>query len=397
MCGIWIIKAKEMNSTLENQIDRGLDGVGILSNNGRWFKCLRWNINDYKKLITKYIDKYLSSEEEMVMFHHRKASIGGVELDNGHPFLGTHFDLMQNGTSRKFYNKCKNWTFLDVDGKPLPAPWTDSEMLLRWIETETSCLADVPDLLDGLSKELYGETFGCIMMRDRYGNILFYTDGARETNIELSEDGKKVIRITNYPQDGVVGWKNVWSIFLDFEGNVLKNNFKEVNKTSFYVKKTYTKTTTSFKPTVNTYSYTSPWYKASGADSQARIHWSDWNNEIGKYVKRKENFNSDDQTEYDNACDFFFWNYEAIKWKPYHIAEEEYFKKNYGVRNNTEFFMAFKANCSLYWIRLAYIEVIEAMKELEKEVGEDDIVETCNALINQQEMDIDSLHNSKVG
>ena len=157
--------------------------------------------------------------------HHRKATIGAITPDNAHPFEGKYFQLMQNGTAQTFYNANKLSYGKD----------TDTETLLHYIEDRTSKLEDIPEILEQLSNRLK-EDLGIIIVVDKRNNhILFYADGARESYIDLDFIHMKVNGIYNYVPGSNNGFENVGHIILDFDFNIIRNTFTQLNKDIFYL------------------------------------------------------------------------------------------------------------------------------------------------------------------
>ena len=168
-----------LNKNLANQVDRWLDSVWVIT----WWKIYT-TIKNGLKGYRKYIRHLWQEPDSLSILHHRKATIWDITLDNSHPFIWKHFNLMQNWTSKKFYKM-----YDDI------YKWeTDSETLMNYIESRTKDIRKVPAVLDNLAEQM-DETFWNIIITN--GNlILFYADWARETYINIK--GKKVESITNY-------------------------------------------------------------------------------------------------------------------------------------------------------------------------------------------------------
>ncbi len=389
MCGIAIVKKEEIEEVLENQIDRGLDWIWFMVSDWKWQKYLEWSIYAYNKII-KRVNNWLAKtnmSDDFVMFHHRKASIGKINIDNSHPFIGENFDLMQNGTSKKFFNKYKDVIYLDIDGNDMPKASTDSENLLRFIETRTNKLNEIPKVLEELDKELGGEKFGCLMIRDRYGNFLFYSDGERETNIEIKWD--KLVRITNYPLKGYRGWKNKGWLISSFKWEIQENTFKNLNTESFYTYKPTVKTTTinngyvrkavqatvSKTPSTESYKITTSWE-----------HWTKYEHLTDCYVKDVSYFNEDETMEFWHSSDFFFSNITTIYPLSYREALNLYLQNSYWVNNKFDFWETFWYNIPEHGIARAYVDLHSFDESEVNDYRE----------MSQDEIDIDNLHKGYV-
>jgi len=183
----------------------------------------------YYRALYKKLKNYLSyiknciEEDSIYILHHRKASVGAICLDNVHPFEGESFILVQNWTIRNFYKAYKNIYWKE----------TDTETLLSYLEEKASCLNDIPIILKELS-ETYKEDFWIIIIKSRIEDkILFYTDGSRESYIDINTTNNTINGIYNYNTHS--GYENTGHIVLSYKGVILENTFKSFNKKTFYL------------------------------------------------------------------------------------------------------------------------------------------------------------------
>lgn len=242
MCGIAITKYKNILDTFDRQIDRGTDSIWLITNS-----TVYRNAANYKKYI-RYFKNTLDKEinkDELVIFHHRAASIGKVNIDNTHPFKGNNFLLIHNWTSRKIFKELKDQYKEEVD----------SLLLLRIIEDFTDKISEIPDVLDFLLSE-YNDILGTVIIQDfRTGETLVYSDGERETDITIKNN--KLVSLYNYAP-----WKSSWfenKGWLIFNQNnwiIKENTFVWLNTKKFI--KPFVQTTTKYYddfysyPTYNT-------------------------------------------------------------------------------------------------------------------------------------------------
>lgn len=104
------------------QRSRWLDSIGIINlptmhsllkispkvDTWGWVVITRWDqslINDYMEGVREWVQK--NDLQWPFILHHRKASIGAIDLENAHPFKMKWFYLMQNGTSHEFAARAK--------------------------------------------------------------------------------------------------------------------------------------------------------------------------------------------------------------------------------------------------------------------------------------------------
>lgn len=166
MC--WIIISsdnKYIREKLAQQVDRGLDSLGLIN-----IKNERYNIKRFVGTLQWYIKwiKKNKADRGLTFIHHRKATIWAINLSNSHPFIWENFMLFQNGTARAFNNKYSFFLWGEVD----------TQNLLKYIEYKTDELLDIPKILEDLSEETK-DTFGIVVVSD-WDRYLIYLDWARE-------------------------------------------------------------------------------------------------------------------------------------------------------------------------------------------------------------------------
>jgi len=301
MCWISITKKSKVRETLLNQKDRGLDSVWIITMNGTNWKVAN-NYRGYKKFIKREIWWGHNPKDGIAILHHRKASIGAINIKNAHPFNGRYFQLMQNGTSQVFYNTHKLQYKKD----------TDSETLLNYIEDRTSNIAEVPSILEQLSSRIK-EDFGVIILVDKLsGQILFYTDGARETYLDLDLENNKVNWLYNYEPWKKEWWDNRWWLLMDFSFNLLENTFEKINEDTFYLFYSGNNGYTHVETTPYCGDYTEPKY---------------WGNQHSIYYSCDDgirNLNKEELNEYNSMFDFL-----VDEWVNLYSQTKEYWMKDY--------------------------------------------------------------------
>ena len=336
MCWIGIVPRSELRETLLNQVDRGLDSLGIITP-GYNYKSIRRNYKGYKR----YIKDNIPEKDCLLIMHHRAASVWKVKLENWHPFYWEKFRLLQNWTSKKFYNKYK-----DKYKKE-----TDSENLLAYIEEHARWIYQIPDLLSELKKDLV-ENFWIIIIKDNMGNILVWMDWKRESNIEIDEEQNKIIRITNYPRGKDEGFKNVWYIIFDEEWYIKKNAFDKINEDKF-VTYSYVATTTAYG-----YSHVDS-YRKPAKSYNCWTYWANWDKELKTRRKYPVDMNDLEAYHYQHAWDFFWANLENLTWLNVDWCIEWYLIFHYWVNTVKEYYEAYKTDLWWFWIKEAAIEVLE--------------------------------------
>lgn len=239
MCWIWIVNFDKIKVLLEEQQDRWLDSLWLINlSTLKYNKTIRAKLNDYHDVIDSIKEK-----EWMTIVHHRAASVWAVTQSNAHPFFGRQFALMQNWTSRIFYN-----TYKDKYKKE-----TDSETLLSYIEENANSLEEAYVLLEDIK-----DTLGIIILTDVWaGKILIYMDWARESYVNVED--WKLIEFRNYKPTYYAWYENKWFILFDMNLNIIESDYWELNKKEFIDPFTYAKPTK--KNQYNSYSsYYWCWY-----------------------------------------------------------------------------------------------------------------------------------------
>lgn len=218
MCWIayWHINDIKPDVVLENQKDRWLHSISI-------FDCNTWNIyyahldllSEYKNFIKKEV-----TITGRYFMHHRKASVGDVNLDNQHPFVWKKFLISQNGTSKEFYEKHKKEFPSDVD------TWTLLQYLEANCDTLEECITEL-DLIDDIVWTVFIHT------KDK---TLIYSDSTRCTNIITSEVWKKkkiryLDSITNYKPNSIIGYRNWFNMIIENKTSkiISESYYNEIN------------------------------------------------------------------------------------------------------------------------------------------------------------------------
>lgn len=245
MCWIALTKRQFLPSILEDQEDRGLDSLWVMSSNFTYKKVS--NAKPVKKLedYQKYVRRL--SDTGLVILHHRKATVGNVTPKNCHPFKGNTFSMFQNGTSKKFYKEYK-----DV----FPAE-TDSECILKYVESKTNKIEEIPAIIDKMKEET--KDIVGILIFTKWNRILFYADWERESWIDINWNGKCLNEIRNYPPNKFMWYKNKGWMILDFHFNIIENNFKDINKEKFITYSNSYVSPSDYSSYYNSGSYWSKW------------------------------------------------------------------------------------------------------------------------------------------
>lgn len=223
MCWIAYAPKKNMVDILENQKIRGLDALWLIDfQKGEIMTAFKPTLLDYQD----FIETNLEDNDELCFMHHRKASIGGISLDNSHPFIWEKFVLAQNGTSTAFMT-----SMAEVYGKE-----TDSETILHFLEDSADTLEECVDLLDLIDCPL-----GIIFIFHK-GRTLIYSDSCRGSYLEVADtkeeiDGKSVVvssavkTFTNFPIAGKMEYRNWFYIICDSKTGTIE---KEWNYDTYY-------------------------------------------------------------------------------------------------------------------------------------------------------------------
>jgi hypothetical protein len=220
MCWIIISKYKDLINIFENQNDRWLDSVGLLTRESK-YKTIQSDFNQY----IDYINSLALSPKEWMIFHHREATIWEINIRNAHPFSWNKFNLVQNWTSRIIFEKYKDKYNAEVD----------SEAILKWLEANCENLKEIPLKLEELKKESNDKIWTLIIVSN--GEILFYSDWKSESYVKLDKkNSKKVDYISNYRVWEKRGYVNIGYCILDFDLNILEWNFSAKNLASFFRK-----------------------------------------------------------------------------------------------------------------------------------------------------------------
>ena len=207
MCWIAIVPSNRIRQVVSNQRDRGLDSVWIITKKRIKRLVLNWYTN-YKVHLKAISDS-------LCIVHHRKATIWNIKLENSHPFTWSMFSLVQNWTMSYFFSLYK-----DTYKKE-----TDSETLLCYIEERVDNIFDIPKVLS----ELLDDIWNVIITDWKY--ILFYSDWARESYIDVTDD--RVNSITNYPHNQKIWYVNKWYMILNYNWEIFVDTFYDKNQFYF--------------------------------------------------------------------------------------------------------------------------------------------------------------------
>lgn len=100
-------------------------------------------------------------------------------------------------------------------------------MLLMFLEKHCDTLEECERVLEKLSSKV---SYGVIVLTDKLGRILYFSDGARSCSFEFSEDKTTVNWFRSKRkylgiEEATEGW-----ILLDFNGKVLMNCLTKINE-----------------------------------------------------------------------------------------------------------------------------------------------------------------------
>lgn len=257
----------------------------------------------------------------MLIMHHRYATVGDVNIYNAHPFEGKHFYLMQNGTAKAFHNKYKTTHWQDVD----------SHNLLLYIESKTTSIYEVPEVLKEISAEVKESLGNIIIVERNTWIILFYTDWARESYIEFKDN--KLKQVLNYSPTEKKWFSNKGYLICRFDFSIIKNTFdNEVNKEIFY-------SSSSVR------SYTAPI-----EDKQIDWERNDYEDNTYNFTDRISDNSNTEEAEKSDIRDYFNnyasynlwdldWLYsEYLLWYYWVNSEKELYRTNYINYNLRELF-----------------------------------------------------------
>lgn len=144
--------------------------------------------------------------------------MGTKDIRNVHPYAGDTFMLLQNGTDHTFHN----WGILEGFDETM----SDSYMMLMFIEKHCTNLEEVAAVLDSIRDKV---KFGVVVVTDKKGRLLVFSDGARSLTIAIDDDKKKVewfrsMRDLRAEEEFFDGF-----LLMDFEGNVIEMKFTKLN------------------------------------------------------------------------------------------------------------------------------------------------------------------------
>jgi len=93
-----------------------------------------------------------------------------------HPYVGDKFGIVQNGTDHTFHS----WGIIEgFDGD-----MSDSYMLLQFLEKHADTLEECLVVLEKIQPKV---SFGVIIVTDKHGNFLYYSDGERSAYWDLKD------------------------------------------------------------------------------------------------------------------------------------------------------------------------------------------------------------------
>lgn len=337
MCWIWIAVWTRLGEILKSQKDRWYDSIWV-TNWKHILKRVFKEFDDYLKLLDE-----ADWSDKLFLMHHRKATIWDINLNNAHPFKGKYFTLMQNWTSRTFYIRYKMHYRKE----------TDSENLLCYIERATKKIEDIPSILEKLSKKIDDKFWNIIVTDGK--KILFYTDGARESYVNIKWE--KVVEITNY-KNWLYWYNNNWFIIFDYSWNIFSMDMKDINTKYFYQYYTTTQNTCWVNRST-IYPYYDDYYDEIPLDR--RLGWGD------QTVTSIINWYYQDQYEEVFEWLFRWWfDQNLLSYDDYlywRITKEELFNNYlydyYGVVNNK----LYKEN---YWAEFPYFVFEQALRDMKQ-------------------------------
>lgn len=304
MCWIAVTRKENILKTLYAQKDRGLDSVWFID----WQnikKIIYKTYQEYRTWFKKKINPKLSNN--LIVLHHRKATIWDVNIQNAHPFIWKKFAIVQNWTSKVFHEAYK-----DV------YKWeTDTEKLLHYIETRADFLEEVPEVISSLSKAISDEFWNIILV-DYYGRYLFYTDWVRESYIDIDSEKGILNNIFSYEPNTNKWYEHNWYILFNNLGQIAIDTIWEKNKIKFY----------SYS---NNYVYTNAWdYKQY---TVSEILWlKEWDKdyyeldefeqveyELVKEYLSANLFSSLNKSKWEVLKDYLLYQYWVSTWSQFFI------------------------------------------------------------------------------
>jgi len=232
MCWIlYVNKAKkqDVNFWLEHQKDRWLHSIWYVQNS-KIKKSLKKTVKEYEEDINKEMVEW-----ESILFHHRKASVGSINLDNAHPY---QFDFnwwllnfMQNGTTREFGTLADIYDVFEwYDDR------SDTKMLWKFLSMNAKSLISIKDFLIYWWKAKKMSFW--IILAEFEWKILLYSDWARECFIDRTDN--KINTISNYSKENKVKHYVNWWVFYDQDSwNILDEEYvvsekEKVVQSSYY-------------------------------------------------------------------------------------------------------------------------------------------------------------------
>ena len=210
MC--WIIiwyKKQFLINKLQEQKDRWLDSLWVIDvDNNAIHQAIKNDISWYNVFINKNIkNKWLK------ILHHRKASVGAVNMNNAHPFRAGKIVLLQNGTIRNFHKDYKDIYKKDVDTANL-TEYLSAYYEIWWLRL-------IASELESLSMEYKEDNFGIIVILDKE-EILIFSDGTRELNVKTNNNNK-IREISNYKKRWNEWDSYFWHMILSYSWDIVED------------------------------------------------------------------------------------------------------------------------------------------------------------------------------
>lgn len=205
MCGIIICDCKQKAKIkLQQQVKRWLDSFGVIffqQNTLQTFKQVG-TLQDYLDSLEKH------DFQDLFCIHHRDATIGEVNYENAHPFIGKKFTLCHNGMVKKFH-ELYVWKYQKS---------VDSWNMLEYLEEYAQTIEQIPERLQQLTEQTW-EKIWIVFVTDGEKNLI-YTDGAKPSYFEI--EANILRKFANFWDekeswffhDGYVIFDKKWSIFL---------------------------------------------------------------------------------------------------------------------------------------------------------------------------------------
>lgn len=218
MCGISFRRAENFKNYFSHNSHRGTDGLGIIHKDGfvKELPALK-TAETHQKFLDEYVNNF--KENDFLLLHHRKQSIGAIDIKNVHPFIGKKFAVIQNGSS----SVLSNWGAIEMGENDR----SDTFFLSRLLESKCKNFADVCVQLERIS--LVTQLGVVIVVDKQTREILYFSDGARSFYFDLTSDNKRINYCGSLADDSLTEYKNIGYAIWDFDGNVKEMEIESIN------------------------------------------------------------------------------------------------------------------------------------------------------------------------